>query len=132
MPFVFNPVLLPINMFKSLIKNTLISGVAFFAVSVLGLLLVPYLVSAYGVAGFGVISLARLFIPLMGMGIFDLGFGEIATHSVARARAESRWGHALAVLLQISLLALGSAEILTTPPVYGASIHCVALIAIPT
>ncbi|WP_334120280.1 lipopolysaccharide biosynthesis protein [Limnobacter sp.] len=99
-------------MFKSLIKNTLISGVAFFAVSVLGLLLVPYLVSAYGVAGFGVISMARLFIPLMGMGIFDLGFGEIATHSVARARAEGQWAHALAVLLQIGLLALGIGAVL--------------------
>ena len=69
-------------MFKSLIKNTLISGVAFFAVSVLGLLLVPYLVSAYGVAGFGIISMARLFIPLMGMGIFDLGFGEFHIRDV--------------------------------------------------
>lgn len=112
MPFVFSPALLPTDMFKGLIKNTLISGVAFFAVSVLGLLLVPYLVSAYGVAGFGVISMARLFIPLMGMGIFDLGFGEIATYSVARARSEGLWAKALAVLLQIVLLAFGLGALL--------------------
>lgn len=112
MPFVFNLVLLMAGMFKSLIQNTLISSAAFFAVSVLGLLLVPYLMSAYGVAGFGVISMARLFVPLMGMGIFDLGFGEIAAHSVARARVERDWEHAQAVLFQIFLLALFTGAVL--------------------
>lgn len=95
------------EMFKSLLKNTVISGVAFFAVSVLGLLLVPYLVAAYGVAGFGVISMARLFLPLMGMGIFDLGFGEMAAHSVAKARSDGTWSHATALLLQLLIVAIG-------------------------
>ena len=85
-------------MFASLIKNTAISAVAFLLVSVLGLLLVPYLIQHYGVAGFGVISLARLFVPLMGLGLFDLGFGELSTQAVARSRGLSTWSHGLNLL----------------------------------
>ena len=90
-------------MFSSLIKNTAISAVAFFAVSVLGLLIVPYLIESYGVAGFGIISLARLFVPLMGLGFFDLGFGEISTQATARSRATSQWSVGID-LIAISLI----------------------------
>jgi len=94
-------------MFRSLVKNTAISAVAFFVVSVLGLLLVPYLIEIYGAAGFGVISLARLFVPLMGLGLFDLGFSEISTQATARSRATTQWSQGIdliAISLVLSLI----------------------------
>lgn len=95
-------------MFRALLKNTAISAVAFFVISVLGLLLVPYLIQVYSVAGFGVISLARLFVPLMGFGLFDLGFSEISTQATARSRATNEWSQginliALSLVLSLSL-----------------------------
>lgn len=94
-------------MLRGLLKNTLISAVAFFAVSVLGIVLVPFLIRAYGVDGFGVIGLARLFIPLMGFGIFDLGFTEISTQATAKARATGNWDEGAALLGLTLRIAVG-------------------------
>lgn len=93
-------------MFRYVLKNTAISAAAFFAVSLLGIVLVPFLIKNYGVAGFGVIGLARLFIPLSGFGIFDLGFTEISTQTTAKARATGDWvsgGHLLGISLGFAL-----------------------------
>jgi O-antigen/teichoic acid export membrane protein len=78
-------------MLRSLVRNVAISAVAFFAVSVVGLLLVPVLIRQYGIAGFGYISIGRLFLPTAALGIFDFGFGENATQAVARARVDQDW-----------------------------------------
>ncbi|HEX5485814.1 MAG TPA: oligosaccharide flippase family protein [Limnobacter sp.] len=108
-------------MFRSVIKNTVISAVAFFAVSLLGIVLVPFLIKSYGVAGFGVIGLARLFIPLSGLGIFDLGFTEISTQTTAKARATGDWvsgGHLLGISLLFAVglgLILGVSLIILAP-----------------
>jgi O-antigen/teichoic acid export membrane protein len=86
-------------MIKSLMRNMLISALAFFTISVVGLLLVPILISTYGIHGFGLISIARLFLPLAALAILDIGFGEIATHSVATARVDSDWKRCSRILL---------------------------------
>lgn len=99
-------------MLKGLLKNTLISAVAFFAVSMLGIVLVPFLIRAYGVEGFGVIGLVRLFIPLMGFGIFDLGFTEISTQATARARATGDWAEGSALLGLTLRIAIGLGTII--------------------
>lgn len=93
-------------MFSSLVRNVIISAVAFFAVSVVGLLLVPVLIGSYGLAGFGQIALARLFLPLAALAILDIGFGEIATHSVASARGDGDWARCSRVLTLDLLVAL--------------------------
>ncbi len=78
-------------MFSGLITNVAISALAFSAVSVVGLLIVPVLISAYGLAGFGLISTARLFLPTAALAVVDFGYGEIATHSVATTRVTGDW-----------------------------------------
>jgi O-antigen/teichoic acid export membrane protein len=85
-------------MFAGVARNVLISAAAFFAVSVVGLLLVPVLLSAYGLEGFGQIALARLFVPLAALAVIDIGFGEIAMISVASARVDKDWGRCCRVL----------------------------------
>jgi O-antigen/teichoic acid export membrane protein len=81
-------------MLRSLFRNVAVSAAAFFAVSVIGLLLVPVLISSFGVAGFGTIVLGRLFFPTSGLGVLDFGFGEITTNAVARARVDGDWARA--------------------------------------
>ncbi|MEI8265170.1 MAG: hypothetical protein WCI59_05410 [Betaproteobacteria bacterium] len=78
-------------MLSGLITNVAISAVAFFAVSVVGLLIVPVLIGAYGLAGFGLIAIGRLFLPTTALAVLDLGYGEIATHSVATSRVTGDW-----------------------------------------
>lgn len=78
-------------MFRPLVVNTAISAAAYLAISVVGLIVVPVLLAAYGLTLFGLIALARLWMPTGVLGILDLGVGETATLSVARARATSEW-----------------------------------------
>jgi O-antigen/teichoic acid export membrane protein len=85
-------------MFSGVARNVIISAAAFFAVSVVGLLLVPFLLSAYGLTGFGQITLARLFVPLAALAIIDIGFGEVAMLSTAGARVDQDWGRCFRVL----------------------------------
>lgn len=93
-------------MFSGLIRNVAISAAAFGAVSVVGLLLVPVLIHAYGIAGFGQIALARLFLPVAALALFDMGYAEIATHAVASARGNEDWSRCTRLLTLDLLLAL--------------------------
>jgi O-antigen/teichoic acid export membrane protein len=88
--------------FRSLFLNTLVSAAAYFAVSVIGLLIVPMLLATYGLAEFGLLTLARLFLPAAVLSLFDMGYGEIATQVVAEARVNGKWP---AVRAQLRLLA---------------------------
>lgn len=99
-------------MFSALARNVSISAGAFFAISVVGLLLVPVLIGAYGLSGFGLIALARLFLPLAALAVLDFGFGEVATHSVASARVDSDWARCSRVLSLdlLAALAIGLAS----------------------
>ena len=92
-------------MLRSLIRNVAISAVAFFAISVVGLLLVPVLIRHYGIAGFGYISVARLFFPTTTLSLFDFGFGETATQAVARARTDADWSRCGRILGLVAALA---------------------------
>ena len=92
-------------MLRHLFKNIAVSAVGFFAVSIVGLVLVPTLIGAFGVDGFGIISLARLFTPTAILGIFDLGFGETATQTIAKARNDSNWIRAFRLLRMTLFLA---------------------------
>lgn len=98
-------------MFRSLAVNTLISIAAFFIVSIVGLLLVPLLVSTYGIEAFGVIVLLRLLLPTGVLGVLDLGFSETTTLAVAQARVDGSWARASAqgsLLLLLSLITGGA------------------------
>lgn len=79
-------------MLSGLIKSVAISVIAFFAVSMVGLLIVPVLISAYGLAGFGLIAIGRLFLPTSALAVFDLGYNEISINSVATSRVTGDWG----------------------------------------
>lgn len=110
-------------MFRSLLINTLVSALAYFIVSVVGLLLVPMLVSAYGLSEFGLIVLVRLLLPTGILGPFDFGVSELATLAVARARADESWAVArdtlqrLLVIAGLSGLLLGAGLALAAAPV---------------
>lgn len=91
-------------MLKKLLADTAITAAAFFIASVVGLLLVPVLIGAYGVAGLGLIVLARVLVPAGALGILDFGLSEIATQSVAGARATGDWGTAKARLRLLAVL----------------------------
>lgn len=92
-------------MFRRLAHNTAISAVAFFVISVVGLLLTPVLVAAYGLAGLGLVALARLLLPTGVLALIDFGISEVAVQATARARETGNWTHASG---QLTLLALGS------------------------
>lgn len=76
-------------MSRSLFNNALVSAGGFAVVGLVGLLLVPVLVGAYGIAGLGLIMLARLFLPGSGVGIFDFGISEIATQIIVVGRVDA-------------------------------------------
>ena len=90
-------------MFRSLAINTAISAMAFFIVSIVGILLVPLLVSSYGLDAFGLLVLLRLFLPAGVLGALDFGVSETTSLAIARARVDGSWSRAKA---QVSLLLL--------------------------
>jgi O-antigen/teichoic acid export membrane protein len=92
-------------MLRSIFHNIAISAGAFLAVSIVGLLLVPILIGAYGIVGFGTIVLARLFLPTAAMGVLDFGFGETATQAIARARSDGDWARGCRLLRMSALVA---------------------------
>lgn len=79
-------------MLFSLFRNVAISAVAFLVTGVVGLLLVPVLVTRYGLSGFGLIVMTRMFLPTTTLAALDFGVGEYATQAVAMARQSSRRG----------------------------------------
>ncbi len=91
-------------MLKKLLADTAITAAAFFISSVVGLLLVPVLIGAYGVGGLGLIVLARVLVPAGALGLLDFGMSEIATQSVATARAGGEWGTAKARLRLLAMM----------------------------
>jgi len=74
-------------------KNVAISVVAFFLVSIFGLLIVPELIASYGLSGFGLIGIARMLLPTALLALFDLGYCEISTHSVAITKVTGSWSY---------------------------------------
>ncbi len=92
-------------MLRKLLSDTAITAAAFFVASIVGLLLVPVLIGAYGVGGLGLIVLARILVPAGALGILDFGLSEIATQSVAMARAAGEWAVAKARLRLLAILA---------------------------
>jgi O-antigen/teichoic acid export membrane protein len=99
-------------MFRHLLINTVASATAFTAISIVGFILIPVLVGSYGLKEFGLIVLARLFLPSGLFFLFDFGFSEIASQSVARARETKAWGDAAADIWTLLLLALGVGVVL--------------------
>lgn len=102
-------------MFRALFGNTLISTAAFLVVGLIGLLIVPVLLSAYGLTGLGLIMTARLFLPGAGLGLFDFGVSEIATQTVATARVDGDWPRAHRRLSALTMLTLAMAVIVALP-----------------
>lgn len=98
-------------MYRPLILNTLISAVAYFVISVVGIVVVSWLVGAYGLEVYGVIMLARLLLPTGLMGIMDLGAPENASYVVATARATGDWETAGAMLAALVVI-LGAVTLL--------------------
>lgn len=92
-------------MFSTLIRNTAISAIAYFVISVLGIWVTGALASTYGLTAFGVITLARLFSTTGLMGVFDLGTPENASYVIARARATGDWPEAIRSVQWLALFA---------------------------
>lgn len=78
-------------MVRQMFFNTAVTAVAFFISGLIGLLLVPILIDAFGLASFGLIMLARMLMPTAGMGLLDFGISEIATQAVSTGRAHDDW-----------------------------------------
>jgi O-antigen/teichoic acid export membrane protein len=68
---------------QNLIRNTVINFGAFGIISLVGLMLVPILVSYYGLEEFGLLVLLRLLVPQGVMGILDMGLPDAATRYIA-------------------------------------------------
>jgi O-antigen/teichoic acid export membrane protein len=107
-------------MFRALTVNTLISAAAFFVVSVIGLLLIPLLVSTYGLEAFGIITLLRLLLPTGILAILDLGFSETTTLAVAQARVDGSWHRAGAQITLLLVLGLGVGALVAFALIIGA------------
>jgi O-antigen/teichoic acid export membrane protein len=92
---------------KSIVKNVLVSGIAYAAVSIIGIVVVTFLIRQYGLAGYGFISLTRIFLPTAALALFDFGFGEISTQIVARSRVYNDWnicGRRLRLIFFITII----------------------------
>lgn len=100
-------------MFNTLIRNTAVSAIAYFVISVLGVWVTGALASTYGLTAFGVITLARLFSVTGLVGVFDLGTPENASHVIAQARATGNWAEAIRSVQWLALFAFG-ASLLST------------------
>ncbi len=88
-------------MLKSIARNTALSSVAFGVTGMVGLLLMPILIKAFGLAAFGLIALSRSLLPAAVLSMGDLGASETATQAVGRARGSGAWQLAAE---QVSLL----------------------------
>ena len=93
-------------MFASLARNVVITGIAYSVISVVGLVLAPFLIATYGLAGYGQILLARLFQPSASFAFIDLGISEAVTRVVAAARHDRQWDEASSALTLLTLMAL--------------------------
>lgn len=78
-------------MLKSIARNTALSAVAFGVTGLVGLLLMPILIKAFGLAAFGLIALSRSLLPAAVLSMGDLGASETATQAVGRARGSGEW-----------------------------------------
>jgi O-antigen/teichoic acid export membrane protein len=94
-------------MYSNLIRNVIISAVAYFIVSVVGLLLIPLIIKNYGLLQYGLIVQARIFLPLAALAVIDVGLVEISTFSVATAHVDSKWSECERILTLNSFVALG-------------------------
>ena len=81
-------------MLDRLVRNTAVTGIAFVAVSLINLLLIPILVHVYGLTRFGLLVLARVLLPTGFLAVLDFGFPELTTEAVARARVNRAWAQA--------------------------------------
>lgn len=88
-------------MLKSIARNTALSTVAFGITGLVGLLLMPIIINAFGLTIFGLITLSRSLLPTTVLSIGDLGASETTTQAVGRARGSGDWQRASE---QISLL----------------------------
>lgn len=95
-------------MFRRLFLNTVFSGVAFLLTGLIGLVVIPILIKAYGIALFGLIVLARTLLPNGVFALFDFGFSEVTAQTVARARQTGNWSQASS---DVSLLIFGAAVV---------------------
>lgn len=75
-------------MFRRLFENTAYSAVSFGLISIINLLLLPFIINAYGLSAFGVLSLLKLFIPTGLLAIIDFGFSENTTITISQYRAK--------------------------------------------
>lgn len=89
-------------MFKKLLTDSAITATAFWVAAVIGLILTPLLIQAYGLTGFGLIILARALLPSGAIGIVDFGIAEIATQVTSAVRITGDWSIARARLWQLS------------------------------
>ena len=81
-------------MLKSIARNTALSTVAFGVTGLVGLLLMPILIKAFGLAAFGLITLSRSLLPAAVLSMGDLGASETTTQAVGRARGSGDWKRA--------------------------------------
>lgn len=102
-------------MLRSFAFNIAVTGAVYFIVSLIGLLLAPILIGAYGLSGYGQIILARIFLPSAAFGFLDLGVGETATRVTATARADNDWQQASQCLTFLALLSLSVSVVVAIP-----------------
>jgi len=93
-------------MFAALARNVVISGIAYSVISLVGLVLAPFLIGIYGLAGYGQILLARLFMPSASFAFLDLGMADAVTRAVASARHDGKWDEAASAVTLLTLMAL--------------------------
>lgn len=99
---------------KKLVRNTVINIGALGIVSVISLLIVPFLIAGYGLEKYGLIVLARTLLPAGIMVLFDFGMSESVTKYVAHYDAKKNTKGASMVLKQAGLLVFAIAVVLAT------------------
>jgi O-antigen/teichoic acid export membrane protein len=96
-------------MLQRLVRNALISALAYGVVGALALVSVSIIIRSYGLTAFGLIVLVRSFLPAAFFALIDFGMPENATQAVARARGGGSWESAgeLVSLLLCGALTIG-------------------------
>lgn len=91
---------------RPLVRNTALNFASFGIVSVLSLVTIAWLISAYGMRDYGFIVLARYLLPAGVLAALDFGLSEAATRLVARAQA-SQASSELSETITVSLVVAG-------------------------
>ena len=115
---------------QKILKNTIISGVAHVYISIIGLLLLPFMINRLGAVEYGLIGFIRVFSVLGIMGVFDFGLRMVITKFVAQYKAENKEYYILTIISSSSIFLLLVGSLLSAIGMFISG-HVASFLSVP-